>query len=94
MNNEYDENDSTPADEENDDPLNEYRAPTSTTCLQSVIPDYPVTVKQNDNVSAQGNKVYAIAPGESKHSVSFMVDKRCEELTFPVLFSKGKYRLL
>ena len=39
-NNENGENVSTPADEENDDPFNEYRAPTSETCLQSVIPDY------------------------------------------------------
>ena len=90
-NNENDENVSTSADEENDDPLNEYRAPTTETCLQSVIPDYPVTVEQNDNVSSQGDEVYAIAPGESKHPVSFMADKQCEELAFPILFPKGKY---
>ena len=89
-NNEIGEKDSTSADEENDDPLNEFRAPTSETCLQSLIPDYPVTVEQND-VSSQGNEVYAIAPGESKHPVSFMADKQCEELAFPVLFPKGKY---
>ena len=59
--------------------------------MQSVIPDYPVTVARNDNVSSQGNEVYAIAPGESKHPVSFMADKQCEELAFPVLFPKGKY---
>ena len=82
---------STPADEENDDSLNEYRAPTSETCLQSAIPNYPITVEQNDNVSFQGNEVYAIAPGESKHPVSHMADKQCEELAFPVLFPKGKY---
>ena len=90
-NNENGENVSTPADEENDDPVNEYQAPTSETCLQSVIPDYPVTVEQNDNVSSQGDEVYAIAPGESKHPVSFMVDQQCEELAFPILFPKGKY---
>ena len=90
-NNENGENVSTPADEENDDPLNEYRAPTSETCLQSVIPDYPVTVEQIDNVSSQGEEVYVIAPGESKHPVSFMADKQCEELAFPILFPKGKY---
>ena len=90
-NNENGENVSTPADEENDDPLNEYRAPTSETCLQSIIPDYPVTVEQNDNVSSQGDEVYAIAPGETKHPVSFMADKQCEELAFPILFPKGKY---
>ena len=75
----------------NDAPLNEYRAPTCETCLQSAIPDYPVTVEQNDNVSSQGNEVYAIAPGESKHPVSFMAEKQCKELAFPVLFPKGKY---
>ena len=90
-NNENGENVSTLADEENDDPLNEYRAPTSETYLQSVIPDYPVTVEQNDNVSSQGDEVYAIAPGESKHPVSFMADKQCEELAFHILFAKGKY---
>ena len=90
-NNENGENVSTPADDENDEPLNEYRAPTSETCLQSVIPDYPVNIEQNDNVSSQGDEVYAIAPGESKHPVSFMVDKQCEELAFPILFPKGKY---
>ncbi|XP_068758167.1 uncharacterized protein [Montipora capricornis] len=89
-NNKNSRKDSTFADEENDDPLNEFRAPTSETCLQSVIPDYPVSVEQND-VSSQGNEVYAIAPGESKHPVSFMADKQCEELAFPVLFPKGKY---
>ena len=59
--------------------------------MKSVIPDYPVTVTKNDNVSSQGNEVYAIAPGESKHPVSFIADKRCEELAFRVLFPKGKY---
>ena len=34
---------------------------------------------------------YAIAHGESKHPVSFMADKQCEDLAFPVLFPKGKY---
>ena len=37
-------NDST---EERDDPLNEYRQPTNVTCLQCVLPDYPVTIQQN-----------------------------------------------
>jgi hypothetical protein len=78
------------ADEERDDPLNEYRAPTNETCLQSVIPDFPVTVAQNDNVSS-GSEIYNIAPGENKHPVSFMMDKQCEELAFPVLFPKGRF---
>ena len=34
---------------------------------------------------------YSVAPGENKHPVSFMMDKQCEELTFPVLFPKGRY---
>jgi len=37
--------------EEKDDPLNEFRAPTNETCLQSIIPDYPVTVQENDEQS-------------------------------------------
>ena len=82
-----------PADdneEEKDDPLNEYRAPINQTCLQSVIPDYPVTVELNSNNSS-GNEVYNIAPGENKHPVSLMTDKQCEELAFPVLFPKGRF---
>lgn len=61
-----------PADvneEENDDPLNEFRAPINQTCLQSVIPDYPVTVELNSNNSS-GNEVYNIAPGKNKHPIS------------------------
>lgn len=59
--------------------------------MQSVIPDYPVTVEQNDDVSSQGNKVDAIAPGENEHPVSFMAHRQCEELAFLVLFPKGRY---
>ena len=76
-------------EEEIDDPLNEHRAPTNETCIQAIIPDYPVTIDQQ-NVST-GQEIYSIAPGESKHPVSFMKDKRCEELAFPVLFPKGRY---
>lgn len=84
--------DSTPDDYEEDkeDPLNEYRVPINETCLQSVIPDYPVTLKLNENISS-GNEVYSIAPGENKHPVSLMTDEHCEELAFPVLFPKGKF---
>ena len=74
-----------------DDPLNNFRSPPNETCLQSIIPDYPVTVQENDEVSS-GNEVYNIAPGENKHPVSFMMDKNnCEELAFPVLFPKGEF---
>ena len=76
-------------DEENDDPLNEYRSPVYQTCLQSTIPNYPVT--EDDSEQSTGNEVYSIAPGENKHPVSFMLDKQCEELAFPVLFPKGRY---
>ena len=31
-------------EEEIDDPLNKFRAPTNETCLQSVLPDYPATL--------------------------------------------------
>ena len=36
-------------------------------------------------------KFFNIAPGENKHPVSFMTDKHCEELAFPVLFPKGRF---
>ena len=39
----------------------------------------------------QKNEIYSVAPGENKHPVSFMMDKQCEKLTFPVLFPKGRY---
>ena len=80
----------TPDDEEIEDPLNEYRAPANETCLQSVLPDYPVTVEQH-HTRASGSEVYSIAPGANKHPVSFMMDRQCEELAFPVLFPKGQF---
>ena len=76
-------------DEEDDDPLNEFRAAVNETCLQSITPMYPVT-DDNDNQST-GKKIFSIAPGENKHPVSFMLDKQCEELAFPVLFPRGRY---
>ena len=76
-------------EEEIDDPLNKHRAPNNETCIQAIIPDYPVTIDQQ-NVST-GQEIYSIAPGENKHPVSFMKDKKCEELAFPVLFPKGRY---
>lgn len=82
------ENDNVNSYEENEDPLNEYRAPVSETCLESVIPYYPVTA--DDNAQSTGKEVYSIAPGENKHPVSFMLDKQCERLAFPVLFPKGR----
>lgn len=64
--------------------------PINQTCLQSIIPNYPVMVDNNYEQSS-GNEVYNIAPGENKHPVSFMTDKQCEELAFPVLFPKGRF---
>ena len=57
--------------DERDDPLNEYTQATNETCLQSVLPDYHVTIQNNKNCSL-GNEVYNIAPGENKHPVSIM----------------------
>ena len=76
--------------EESDDPLNEHRQATHETCLQSVLPDYPVTV-QSSEVGSLGSEIYNIAPGENTHPVSIMTDKNCEELAFPVLFPEGRF---
>ena len=76
--------------EENDDPLNTHRQATHKTCLQSVLPDYPVTLQQSQNCSL-GKEIYDIAPGESRHPTSIMTDKECEQLAFPVLFPKGRF---
>ena len=46
--------------EENDDPLNTHRQATNETCLQSMLPDYPVTLQQSGLL---GNEIYDIAPG-------------------------------
>ena len=74
--------------EENEDPLHAHRQGTNETCLQSVVPDYPVTVQQSGSL---GNEIYDIAPGENKHPTSIMTDKKCEQLAFPVLFPKGRF---
>ena len=76
--------------EERDDPLNEYRQATNETCLQSVLPDYPVATQNNKGCSL-GNEVFNIAPGENRHPVSIMTDKKCKELAFPALFPKGQF---
>ena len=76
--------------EEIDEPLKEHRSPTNDTCIQAIIPDYPVTINQQ-SVST-GQEIYSIAPGENKHPVAFMKDKNCKELAyFPALFPKGRY---
>ena len=65
--------------------------PINQTCLQSIIPNYPVMVDNNNNEQSSGKEIYSIAPGENKYPVLFMTDKQCEELAFPVLFPKGRY---
>ena len=70
--------------------MNAYRQATNETCLQSVLPDYPVAIKSNKNCSL-GNEVFNIAPGENRHPVSIMTDKKCEEFSFPALFPKGQF---
>ena len=47
-----------PPNEENDDPLNTHRQATNETCLQSVLPDYPVTLQHSGSI---GNEIYDIA---------------------------------
>ena len=78
-------------EEETEDPLDEFRTPTTETCLQSILPDYPVHLQCKGTLDSAGNEVFNIAPGENKHPVSFMTDKHCEELAFPVLFPKGRF---
>lgn len=77
--------------EEVEDPLNEHRSPANDTCLQSVIPDYPIVTEEHNSNNSTGREIYSIAPGENKHPVSLMTDKQCEELAFPVLFPNGKF---
>ncbi|CAB3992912.1 Hypothetical predicted protein [Paramuricea clavata] len=79
--------------EEQDDPLNGHRSAAIETCLQSILPNYPVNVDNRncDRPNSTGREIFNIAPGEGKHPVSLMTDKLCEELSFPVLFPKGRF---
>ncbi|KAL9989441.1 hypothetical protein ACROYT_G003990 [Oculina patagonica] len=83
------EDDADDCDKE--DPINEHRAATCETCLQSIIPDYPIISDEQGRTTSAGNEIFDIAPGENKHPVSIMTDRYCEELAFPVLFPKGRY---
>ena len=76
---------------EKEDPLNQHRTATCETCLQSVIPDYPVLSENQERARSAGNEIFSVAPGENKHPVSTMTDNCCEELAFPVLFPKGRF---
>ena len=62
-------NDSNDNNEEIEDPLNEHTMPINQICLQSIIPNYPVMV-DNNNEQSSGNEIYSIAPGENKHLFS------------------------
>ena len=76
---------------EREDPLNELRAATCETCLQSIIPDYPIISDEEGRERSAGNEIFSVAPGENKHPVSIMTDRHCEKLAFPVLFPKGTF---
>ena len=80
---------------ENEDPLNQYRNQTAETCLQSYLPRSSITnTPQNlsdTNSGLSGNEITSIAPGENKCHIPFMLDKYCEELSFPVLFPTGRF---
>lgn len=77
--------------EENDDPLKKCKQATSETCLQSVLPNYPVSLEENNENNSLGNEVCNIAPGEIKHPISIMMDKICEELAFPLLYANRRF---
>lgn len=66
----------TSDDNERNDLLNEHRASTNETCLQSVLPDYPLNAEPNE--TSLDNEIYSIAPGQNKHPVSFMNNRHCE----------------
>ena len=84
----YDDDD----DCEREEPLNEHRAATCETCLQSIIPDYRIIISDGGGSQrSAGNEIFSVAPGENKHPVSMMTDRHCEELAFPVLFPKGRF---
>ena len=67
------------------------RAPTIETCLQAILPDYPVISDQKSTLTSAGNEIFNIAPGESRHPVSMMNDKQCEDLAFTILFPEGRF---
>ncbi|CAB3983247.1 Hypothetical predicted protein [Paramuricea clavata] len=56
--------------EEQDDPLNEHRSAATETCLQSILPNYPVNVDNRNCDNSSGREIFNIAPGEEKYSRS------------------------
>lgn len=73
--------------------MDEFRAQTTKTCLQSILPNYPPYLQHRGTIKSAGNDIFNTAPGENKHPPSFITDKHCEELAyaFPVLFPKGRF---
>jgi hypothetical protein len=49
--------------EEHGDPLNEHRSAASETCLQSILPNYPVNLDNTNCGNSTGREVFNIAPG-------------------------------
>ena len=62
--------------EEQEEEIDEHRASTNETCVQAIIPDYPVTIIIDNQNASTGNETYSVTPGENKHPVSFMMDKQ------------------
>ncbi|CAB4007412.1 ATP-dependent DNA helicase PIF1 [Paramuricea clavata] len=50
--------------EEQDDPLNEHRSAATETCLQSILPNYPVNLDNRNCDNSTGREIFNIAPGE------------------------------
>ena len=45
-------------EEEVEDPLNEHWSPANETCLQSVIPDYPIVTEEHTSNNSTGREIY------------------------------------
>ena len=86
----FDKNEKSSTDTCEQHMTNAYRQATNETCLQSVLPDYPVAIQSNTNCSL-GNEVFNIAPEESRPPVSIMTGKNCEDYAHPALFAKGQF---
>ena len=55
--------------EEVEAPLNDHKSPADETCLQSVIPDYPIVTKEHNSNNSTSREIYNIAPVENEHPV-------------------------
>ena len=74
--------------EEQDDPLNEHRSAATETCLQSILPNYPVNLDNRNCDNSTGREIFNIAPGEGKHPVSLMTDNFVRNFHFQYSFQK------